>query len=63
MIADTAQTPAMFMPLKIPMFPLLSPPIALTGIGTAFVIASRVSVEVRTVLTLVVVGKMAPTPR
>ena len=46
----------MSMPLRISRLSLFRPPIALTGIGTAFVIASRVSVEVRTVTTLVVVG-------
>ena len=55
--------PSMSIPSRIPILSLLSPPIAATGMGTARHISASVSVEVRTVLTLVVVGNIAPTPR
>ena len=56
MMADTAQIPAIGIPARTSMFPLLSPPMALTGIGTALQISRSVSTDVRTVFTLVVVG-------
>ena len=55
-MADTTQIPAMGMPARMSMLSLLSPPIALAGIGTALQISRSVSVEVKTVFTLVVVG-------
>ena len=55
-IADTTQIPAIGIPFKISIFSLLSPPIALAGIGTLLQISFNVSVEVNTVLTFVVVG-------
>ena len=56
MMAETTQIPAMGMPHSTSMLVLFRPPMALTGMGTALQMSRRVSVEVRTVLTLVVVG-------
>ena len=56
MMAETTQMPAMGMPFSTPRLSRFSPPMAFTGMGTALQISPRVSVEVMTVTTLVVVG-------
>ena len=56
MIADTTHIPAIGMPERTSKLEEFSPPIAFTGMGTAAHISLRVSVDVSTVLTFVVVG-------
>ena len=63
MIADTTHIPAIFAPLSIPTFSAFKPPMAQTGIGTASHMLLRVSTDVSTVFTFVVVGYIALTPR
>ena len=55
-MAETTQMPAMGIPARISMLSRFRPPMALTGMGTALQMSRRVSVEVKMVLTLVVVG-------
>lgn len=61
--AVTTATPSAPVPRKISKFSLFNPPIATTGIDTAFRISASVSGFVSTVFTFVVVGYIAPTPR
>ena len=56
MMAETTQMPATGIPARISMLSRFRPPMALTGMGTVLQMSRRVSVEVRTVFTFVVVG-------